>query len=213
MLANSTLTIRLEARVGQWYPDGDGNPGVAVKAFSADGGPLQVPGPLIRVKRGTTVRASIRNATTEPLAVHGLYARPGSDSDVASPLVVAPGEAREVTFVAATPGIYYYWGAADAATPLAQRLGRDTQLTGAFVVDPAEPTPDRVIVFSTYVNDRPLGDPARVVRFAMNGDVMAAHRAADLQRGRYRPHTTGERRERGSPHAPARVLLQRGHAW
>ena len=170
ILANGTLTIRLEARVGQWYPDGNGNSGVAVKAFSVVGGPLQVPGPLIRVKRGTTVRASIRNATIEPLAVHGLYARPGSDSDVASPLVMAPGEAREVTFLAATPGIYYYWGASGAATPLTQRLGRDTQLTGAFVVDPEEPTPqDRVIVFSTYGNDRPLGDPLRVIRFAMNG--------------------------------------------
>ena len=150
-LANSTLTIRLEARLGQWHPDGDSSPGVTVKAFSANGGPLHVPGPLIRVRQGTTVRASVRNGTSEPLAVHGLYSRPGSDSDVASPFVIAPGETREVTFLASTPGMYYYWGATDAATTLAQRLGRDTQLTGAFVVDAAEPTPpDRVIVFSTY---------------------------------------------------------------
>jgi FtsP/CotA-like multicopper oxidase with cupredoxin domain len=169
-LANSTLTVRLEARLGQWHPDGDSSPGVAVKAFSANGGPLHVPGPLIRVRQGTTVRASVRNGTREPLAVHGLYSRPGSDSDVASPLVVAPDETREVTFLASTPGMYYYWGATDAATTLAQRLSRDTQLTGAFVVDAAEPTPpDRVIVFSTYTDDLPAGTPERVFRYAMNG--------------------------------------------
>jgi FtsP/CotA-like multicopper oxidase with cupredoxin domain len=169
-LANNTLTVRLEARVGQWHPDGHGNPGVAVKAFGADGGALQVPGPLIRVKQQTTVRASVYNTTSEPLAVHGLYSRAGTNSDVISPLVVAPGETREVTFIASTPGMYYYWGATDAKTPLDQRLGRDTQLTGAFVVDPAESIPpDRIIVFSTYSNDRPVGDPERVVRYAMNG--------------------------------------------
>src|SRR5688500_9018563 len=81
-LANSTLTVRLEGRVGQWHPDGHGNPGVAVKAFGADGGALQVPGPLIRVKQQTTVRASVSNTTGEPLAVHGLYSRAGTNSDV-----------------------------------------------------------------------------------------------------------------------------------
>ena len=169
-LANSTLTLRLEARLGQWHPDGDSSPGVTVKAFSANGGPLQAPGPLIRVKQGTTVRASVRNGTREPLAVHGLYSRPGSDADVASPFVISAGETREVTFLASSPGMYYYWGASDAATTLGQRLGRDTQLTGAFVVDAAEPTPpDRVIVFSTYSDDLPAGTAERVFRYAMNG--------------------------------------------
>jgi FtsP/CotA-like multicopper oxidase with cupredoxin domain len=180
-LVNGTLTIRLEARLGQWHPDGNSSPGVTVKAFSANGGPLHVPGPLIRVRQGATVRASVRNVTREPVAVHGLYSRPGSDSDVASPLVVAPGETREVTFLASTPGMYYYWAATDAATTLAQRLGRDTQLIGAFVVDAVEPTPpDRVIVFSTYTEDllglpssapsvTAAGTPARVFRYAMNG--------------------------------------------
>ena len=169
-VANNTLTVRLEARVGQWHPDGDGSPGVAVKAFAADGGSLQVPGPLIRVKQGMTVRASVSNTTSEPLAIHGLYSRPRSNADVTAPLVVAPGEAREVTFIASTSGLYYYWGTTDTKTRLDQRPGRDTQLTGAFVVDPAEPTPpDRVIVFSTWNDDRPVTDPERVIRYAMNG--------------------------------------------
>src|SRR5262245_14006040 len=74
--AAGTLTIRLEARVGMWHPDGDSAPGVAVKAFSLEGGPLQVPGPLIRVREGTEIRAIIRNTLDESLVVHGLYTRP-----------------------------------------------------------------------------------------------------------------------------------------
>jgi manganese oxidase len=169
-IANNTLTVRLEARFGEWHPDGDANPGVAVKAFAADGGTLQVPGPLIRVKQRTTVRASVSNTTSEPLAVHGLYSRSGTNLDVMAPLVVAPGETREVTFIAFTPGMYYYWGSTDAKTALEQRPGPDTQLTGALVVDPPDSTaPDRVIVLSTYADDRPLGSPERVIRYAMNG--------------------------------------------
>ena len=52
-VADGTLTIRLEARTGEWYPDRDTDPGVVVKAFAVEGGPLQIPGPLIRVPEGT----------------------------------------------------------------------------------------------------------------------------------------------------------------
>ena len=119
------------------------------------------PGPLIRVRQGNDgSKSAVRNGTREPLAVHGLYLCPGSAIlwMPFSPFVIAPGETREVTFLASTPGMYYYWAATDAATTLAQRLGRDTQLTGAFVVDAVEPTPpDRVIVFSTYTDHSPSG--------------------------------------------------------
>ena len=43
-LAGNVLTIRLEARMGQWFPDGDDQPGLTVKAFGVEGGPLQIPG-------------------------------------------------------------------------------------------------------------------------------------------------------------------------
>ena len=49
--------------------------------------------------------------------------------------MIPPGETREFTFLAGSPGTYYYWGATEAATLLGQRRGVDTQLTGAFVVD------------------------------------------------------------------------------
>ena len=43
-LAGNVLTIRLEARMGQWFPDGDDQPGLTVKAFAVEGGALQIPG-------------------------------------------------------------------------------------------------------------------------------------------------------------------------
>src|SRR5262245_59073251 len=54
------LTIRLEVRAGQWHPDGDNDPGIEVHAFGEEGKPLQIPGPLIRVPRGTEIHAFIR---------------------------------------------------------------------------------------------------------------------------------------------------------
>ena len=69
-LADGALTIRLEARAGEWHPDGDTNPGVVVKAFSADGGPCRYPAPLIRVTEGTEIRVIVRNTLdAQPLVM------------------------------------------------------------------------------------------------------------------------------------------------
>jgi hypothetical protein len=37
VLRNGILTLRLEARVAEWHPDGDENPGALVPAFAVDG--------------------------------------------------------------------------------------------------------------------------------------------------------------------------------
>src|SRR5262245_38812378 len=60
-LQGTTLTVRLETREGEWHPDGDRDTGVNVLAFAHEGGPLQIPGPLIRVTEGTEIRAFVRN--------------------------------------------------------------------------------------------------------------------------------------------------------
>jgi FtsP/CotA-like multicopper oxidase with cupredoxin domain len=172
-LHDGALTVRLEAREGEWHPDGDSDPGVVVRAFGVEGGPLQIPGPLIRVKEGTEVRALVRNAlNSERLVVHGLYARTASPPDASEVVTIEPGEVREIRFLAATPGTFYYWGATGAATTLAQRSGRDSQLSGAFIVEPRNVTapPDRVFVISGW-NDAlpPAGQIAAVRRIVMNG--------------------------------------------
>src|SRR5215831_9117716 len=79
-LVGRTLTIHLEARSGEWHPDGDSDPGIVVKAFAIEGGQAQIPGPLIRVVAGTEIRAVIRNSFEhDTLAIHGMYSRPGNE--------------------------------------------------------------------------------------------------------------------------------------
>jgi len=55
-LASGTLTIRLEARSGEWRPDREDGPGVIVNAFAIEGRAMQIPAPLIRVTEGTEIR-------------------------------------------------------------------------------------------------------------------------------------------------------------
>ena len=104
-LRDGVLTIRLEARVGNWRPDGDTDPGLTVAAFAEEGKPPQIPGPLIRVPKGTAIRAVVRNSLPDStLFVHGLYTRGARGPDTVQ---VKPGEEREVRFDAGLPGTYF----------------------------------------------------------------------------------------------------------
>lgn len=170
-LANGVLTIRIEARAGEWHPDGDNNPGIHVNAFGVEGAPLQIPGPLIRVRAGTEIHATVRNRLEAPLVVHGFYARPARSDADAQTMTIEAGGTREVVFRSSAPGTYYYWAAGDAAQGITPRPGDVTQLSGAFIVDPADvaSSPDRVLVITGWANGIRGGDPAQRVRIAING--------------------------------------------
>ena len=131
-LENGVLTLRLEARDGMWYPEGERGPGLPVAAFAEEGGPLQNPGPLIRVPAGTDVRVTLRNSLAKPLTVFGLGQSRGLAGDT---IRVEPGDVREVQFTATEPGTYYYAGKTGRA-PILGRSTEDTQLNGAIIVDP-----------------------------------------------------------------------------
>ncbi|HUP02273.1 MAG TPA: multicopper oxidase domain-containing protein [Gemmatimonadota bacterium] len=132
-LRDGVLTVQLEARVGVWHPEGESGPGLVIQAFGEAGGPLQNPGPLLRVPAGTEIRATIRNAIPDStLIVHGLHTRPGGPADS---LHIAPGATRSVRFVAGEPGTYFYWGTTSGKA-MNERFGIDGQLHGALVVDP-----------------------------------------------------------------------------
>src|SRR5215207_763635 len=60
-LRKGVLTIRLEVRQGLWRPESDSGTALPVQAFAEAGGPLRIPGPLIRVPAGTEIRATIHN--------------------------------------------------------------------------------------------------------------------------------------------------------
>ncbi len=171
-LDGGTLTLRLEVRPGQWRPDGPADHAVDVLAFAVEGAPLQIPGPLIRVTEGTEVRAFVHNALDkEPLILHGMSARrsPPGEADA---ITIAPKEVREIRFLAGLPGTYFYW-AATGNVPLPERSRRDSQLSGAFLVEPkgAARRDERVFVMGVWADGAvggilPLGNLNRMV---MNG--------------------------------------------
>ncbi len=150
MFANGVLRLRLEARVGRWYPDGNDGPSLVMPMFAEAGRPPRNPGSLIRVTSRTTIRVSVKNALTDSTpVVYGLMTRPGAVTDT---IQVRPGATRELSFTAGAPGTYFYWGTTTHKA-VADRGGIDSQLHGAFIIDPAgrAPPPDRVFVLADWI--------------------------------------------------------------
>jgi FtsP/CotA-like multicopper oxidase with cupredoxin domain len=152
------LTLRLEVREARWFPDGDAEPGEIVQVFAEEGKKAQNPGPLIRVPAGTQIHITVKNPLPDStLIVYGLHTRPGSPWDTVQ---VAPGAVREVSFAAGEPGTYFYWGTTTHAT-LDKREGIDSQLHGAFVVDPPGigASRDRIFILSNWSGPPAPGAP------------------------------------------------------
>jgi FtsP/CotA-like multicopper oxidase with cupredoxin domain len=165
-MSDGMLAVSLDARLGTWHPDGDTDPGTVVKAFAVEGGPLQVPGPLIRVREGTKIRVRIRNSLGDSLALHGFYTRPGTDLN-SDAVTIAPGETRVIDFPAGRPGTYFYWGATTAGVRLPQRPASDSQLAGALIVDARDgPADDRILLITNWPPDPVI---IAIGRMAING--------------------------------------------
>ncbi|MGH7586725.1 MAG: multicopper oxidase domain-containing protein [Gemmatimonadales bacterium] len=149
-LSGGTLTLALEIRQSIWHLLGDDQPGASILAFAEVGKGPQMPGPLVRVPLGTRLEVAVTNTHDSTIVVHGLSARrqPVMDS-----LVVAPGTTATARFIADVEGTFYYW-AAKAGTGFKDRMYEDSQLHGAFVVDPpgGQVAPDRVFVIGAWVS-------------------------------------------------------------
>jgi hypothetical protein len=50
---DGVLKLSLVSDTGLWYPAGENEPGIPIQAFRDGAGPLQIPGPLVRVPAGT----------------------------------------------------------------------------------------------------------------------------------------------------------------
>lgn len=153
-LRAGVLTLRLDARLGDWHPDGEDAPGATVPAFAEEGGPARIPGPLIRVPAGTEIALTIRNALEHSLTLRGLHDRSATPSPGLTPpgsIELAPGASRTIRFRLDAPGTYYYYGSTAGQT-IDWRSGDDSQLTGAIVVDPAgrKVPADRVFMFGVW---------------------------------------------------------------
>jgi FtsP/CotA-like multicopper oxidase with cupredoxin domain len=151
--SRGVLRLRLEARLGRWYPQADSGPSQPIEAFAEEGHRPLVPGPLVRVRTGTRIEIRLRNKLVgKTLVVYGLHARPGSPHDT---IQIAPGAVRDVRFAAGEPGTYFYWGST-TGDDIDHRKGVDSQLSGAIVVDSASAAPagreprDRVFVIGAW---------------------------------------------------------------
>jgi FtsP/CotA-like multicopper oxidase with cupredoxin domain len=178
---DGVLTIRLEAREGEWHPDRDDQPGIVVHAFGEEGSPLLIPGPLIRVNEGTKIHAFVRNLLRDStLIVHGLGPRGAMATADSDTIQVRPDSVREVTFDAGVAGTYYYWATTSVQTfgvgPMGRPVG-DAELTGAFIIDPrgtvaGTPPRDRVLVINLWDRTPHPGGVLQfgdVLRFTING--------------------------------------------
>jgi manganese oxidase len=195
-MVGDTLLLRLSVTPAAWHLLGDSRPAFDVLAFAEEGKPPSVPGPLIRVRVGTTVRVILRNPLDDTLVVSGMGLRGMRDT-----LTLLPGATREARYVAANAGTYQYWGASAAATrqisPRVRatglaRVGHDSQLAGAIVVDPPGPVPpDRIFVF-TLLNDRVPGVPPERDRYGTPTREFTAINGASWPNGERLRHAVGD---------------------
>jgi len=179
-LTGNVLTLNLVAERGEWQPEGPNGQTLSVYAFREERGSLLIPGPLIRVRPGTEIHVSIRNAISNtPLQVFGLHDRPATRAEA---VVVPPGEKRDVVFRAGAPGTYHYW-AATGGHAFVQRTDVDSQLSGALVVDPPGVRPDdRIMVIGLWVKPGTIGDAGDNIG-AINGTSWPATAVLDYRVG------------------------------
>ena len=152
-LRRGVFTISLELGEGRWHPASEDGEAFRGYAFGERGRSLENPGPLVRVSQGTQIHAIVHNALSVAATVHGLHERPGSDKDA---FTVQPGATQDVRFQAGEPGAYYYW-ASTTGSALERRTPIETQLAGAFIVDPPGlATTDRVFVIGVWYKEVPF---------------------------------------------------------
>lgn len=170
-LANGVLTVTLEIRDGEWYPESDSGSHVPIQAFAEAGHAPSTPGPVLRVPEGTELRITLRNQLTKSARILGLGTRPMPPNDG---IVVAAQHDTTIQFLAGAPGTYYYWGTT-RDNGLEERTAKESQLSGAFIVDPKSPAdrkPDRIMIIGLMDLAASTVDgvekPARTV-FVING--------------------------------------------
>ena len=132
---DGVLKLELEVRAGIWYPETHKGKGLRVYAFAEKGKPMQLPGPFIRVREGTILRVSIHNMLHDaPLVLRGFHARPEKITDS---ILIPFDHTQQLEFKAGAPGTYFYKGSTGTfKNGDRSAFFNDSQLYGAFVVDP-----------------------------------------------------------------------------
>jgi len=156
-LLNGILYLNLEVRTGSWYPETKEGLPIKVYAFAEAGKPMQLPGPLIRVPEGTEIKVTIRNLIIDtPFVLYGMQSRPGIQNNGT---VITYGETYNAEFKAGTKGTYLYRATAGNRKWEGLPYYTDSQLYGAFIIDPQneKPDPDERIFMIGIWNDTLTG--------------------------------------------------------
>src|SRR5690349_14053144 len=132
--SRDTLTLALDVVEAAYQPEGAEDPVVRILALAERGKAPQVPGPLLRVPAGTTVRLTLRNRSDSALMFSGFRPALKAEDDT---LQLAAGATRDLTLRLDAVGTFAYWGVLKGLTSFRQRDWLDSQLSGAIVVDPA----------------------------------------------------------------------------
>ncbi|WP_411280962.1 multicopper oxidase domain-containing protein [Gemmatimonas sp.] len=141
------LSLAIDVVTAKWKPEGENDPEVPVLAFAEVGKSATVPGPLIRVRRGTEVQLTLSNRSDSALVIGGLRAGSNAGDDTVQ---LAVGATRQVRVRLDSTGTYFYWGAFKGTTA-SDRNWLDSQLNGAIVVDaPTARTDDHIFVLSEW---------------------------------------------------------------
>jgi manganese oxidase len=150
-LAKGVLTLELEAREVNWYPEEASGTAIPVYGFAEGGRRVRVPGPMIRVPAGTELHVTVRNLLPKSMRLRGLQDRA---SAVLDSVVISRGATHVFRFRVDIPGTYYYWGRTEALPPIPEPgVGQDALLNGVFIVDPVGTKPlkgERVFVITLW---------------------------------------------------------------
>lgn len=148
-LAGDTLRVNLVASMARFYPESDSGPFFTTAAFAEPGQAPLVPGPLIRLRVGTTLRAAVRNTLADTLLVVGLG---GPALGATDTLRIPPNASDSVETLVRTPGTFAYYGHTRTGGKI-NPGGPGDQLFGAFVADTIATPNDRVFVIKDWTPD------------------------------------------------------------
>jgi FtsP/CotA-like multicopper oxidase with cupredoxin domain len=181
-LVKGTLTLELDVVEAAYQPDGSDDPVVRILALAERGKAPQVPGPLLRAPVGTTVHLSLRNRSDSALMFSGFRQSMKPKDDT---LQLAAGATRELTFRLDKEGTFFYWGVLKGLTAWQQRDWLDSQLSAAFVVDPAGTSPtaprDRIFLVTEWFHGYP--DRAFESALVFNGKAWPHNEKITLAQG------------------------------
>jgi FtsP/CotA-like multicopper oxidase with cupredoxin domain len=130
--AGDTLVLSLDIVEAALQAEGPQDPVVRILAFAESGKLPQVPGPMLRVLSGTSVRLTLRNRSDSSITLGGLRPSLPPERDT---IHVAAGATRQVTFQLDRVGNFFYWGMLPGQSSFEDRFWLDSQLNGALIVD------------------------------------------------------------------------------